>query len=397
MARVQGHCEPRFAKLRDLMQEFIAAGHDVGASLCVNINGEENVVDIWGGYLSPVTGDAKPWEEDTIVNVFSASKQVTALAALMLISRGLLSPEDKVAQHWPEFAANGKSEITVAQVLAHTAGLSGWEEDMTLEDVCDVPSATDKLARQATLSTPGMAMAYHSVTQGHLIGELVRRKTGMPLEQFIAEEICRPLGSVADFQFGCREGDLGRVATMVRPEGLSHPEVLNEQAGGDRNSIVVRTLCNPLLKPEDANTALWRSTVLGASNGHTNARSLVKILSCFSLGGVCAGGGHRLLSAETVKLALTEEAVGKDLVVKGQCKRGLGVYLTGPGSGVEGMLPDGNVAWGSGWGGSIVLMDADRRLTIAFAMNKMYNGVHPSAVAYVKAVYNILGSSQGKI
>ncbi|EFZ00687.1 beta-lactamase superfamily protein [Metarhizium robertsii] len=392
MAQVQGYCDARFSKLRDLMQESIASGQDIGASLCININGEKNVVDIWGGYADAST--KKPWEKDTIVNVFSTTKLVTNLAALMLISRGVLHPEDKVAQHWPEFAANGKSQVTVGQVLTHTAGLSAWHDDMTLEDVCDLEAATDKLARQATLWAPGTAMGYHGLTQGFLVGELVRRKTGMSLNEFVTEEICRPLGDGADFQLGCREEDWDRVAPVVPPPGPSIQEVLSQQAGYEPDSIVVRTLCNPLPRAEDANGELWRSSVLGSVNGHTNARALVKILSCFSLGGTCAEGDHRLLSAETVKLALTEHAMGVDLVTGRSGRRGLGIYLTGPGSGiVEGRLPGGSVGWGSGWGGSIVVMDSDRRLTIAYTMNRMLNGEHPSPAAYIKAVYEILGAT----
>jgi CubicO group peptidase (beta-lactamase class C family) len=389
MAQVQGHCDARFSKLRDLMQEFIASGQDIGASLCINIDGD-NVVDIWGGYADIST--KKPWEKDTVVNVFSTTKLVTNLAALMLISRGILRLEDKVAQYWPEFAANGKSEVTVGQVLTHTAGLSAWQNNMTLEDICDLKTATDKLARQATLWAPGTAMGYHGMTQGFLIGELVRRKTGMSIEKFVAEEICRPLGDGTDFQLGCRKEDWHRVAPVVPPPGPSIQELLGQQAGYEQDSIVVRTLCNPSLRAEDANTVLWRSSVLGSVNGHTNARALVKILSCFSLGGICAEGGHRLLSAETVKLALTEHAIGIDLVTGRSGRRGLGIYLTGPGSGiVEGKLPEGSVGWGSGWGGSIVIMDSDRRLTIAYAMNRMLNEEHPSPSAYIKAAYKILG------
>ncbi|KAK3899339.1 putative esterase STE1 [Staphylotrichum tortipilum] len=376
MAQVQGHCDARFSKLRDLMQEFIASGQDVGASLCININGEDNVVDICGGYADAST--KKPWEKDTVVNVFSTTKLVTNLAALMLISRGVLRPEDKAAQHWPEFAANGKSEVTVGQVLTHTAGLSAWQDNMTLEDVCDVEAATDKLARQANA--------------GFLVGELVRRKTGMFIEKFVTDEICRPLGDGTDFQLGCRKEDWNRVAPVVPPPGPSIQEVLSQQAGYEQDSIVVRTFCNPLLKAEDASTVLWRSSALPSVNGHTNARTLVKILSCFSLGGTCAEGGHRLLSAETVKLALTEHAIGMDVVTGRSGRRGLGIYLTGPGSGiVEGKLPKGSVGWGSGWGGSIVVMDSDRRLTIAYAMNRMLSAEHPSPAAYIKAVYEILG------
>ncbi|KAH6883453.1 esterase STE1 [Thelonectria olida] len=390
MAQVQGHCDARFSKLRDLMQEFITSGQDIGASLCININGEDNVVDIWGGYADAST--KKPWVKDTLVNVFSTTKLVTNLAALMLISRGMLRPEDKVSQHWPEFAANGKSEVTVGQVLTHTAGLSAWQDNMTLEDVCDIEAATDKLARQATLWGPGSAMGYHGLTQGFLVGELVRRKTGMSIEEFVREEICRPLGDGTDFQLGCRKEDWNRVAPVLPPPGPSIQEVLSQQVGYEPDSIVVRTLCNPLPRAEDANTVLWRSSALGSVNGHTNARALVKILSCFSLGGKCAGGGHRLLSAETVKLALTEHAIGMDVVTGRSGRRGLGIYLTGPGSGiVEGQLPEGSVGWGSGWGGSIVVMDSDKKLTIAYAMNRMLNAAHPSPAAYIKAVYDILG------
>ncbi|KAF4503055.1 mest1 [Fusarium agapanthi] len=156
----------------------------------------------------------------------------------MLISRGVLRPEDKVSQHWPEFAANGKSEVTVGQVLAHTAGLSAWQDDMALEDICDTREATDKLARQKTMWTLGTKMGYHGLTQGFLVGELVRRKTGMSIDEFIREEICRPLGVGTDFQLGCREEDSHRVAPVVPPPGPSIQEVLSQQVGYERDSIL---------------------------------------------------------------------------------------------------------------------------------------------------------------
>ncbi|CZR47369.1 uncharacterized protein FPRO_08743 [Fusarium proliferatum ET1] len=389
MAQIQGYCDTRFSKLRDMMEEFVASGQDIGVSLCVNIDGDD-VVDIWGGYADAST--KKPWGKDTLVNVFSTTKLVTNLAALILISRGVLRPEDRVSQHWPEFAANGKSEVTVGQVLAHTAGLSAWEDDMTLEDICDLREATDKLAHQKPMWTPGSRMGYHGLTQGFLVGELVRRKTGMSIDEFIREEICRPLGVGNDFQLGCLKEDWSRVAPVVPPPGPSIQEVLSSQAGYEQDSIVARTLCNPSPRAEDANTALWRSSVLGSVNGHTNARTLVKILSCYSLGGICAGGDHCLLTPETVELALTEHAKGIDLVTGRSGRRGLGIYLTGPGSGiVEDQLPNGRVGWGSGWGGSILVMDCDRRLTIAYTMNRMLNTAHPSPAAYIQATYKILG------
>lgn len=117
-----------------------------------------------------------------------------------------------MAQHWPEFAANGKSEATVGQILAHTAGLSAWKNNMKLEGLYDVEAATDKLARQAPLWPPGSAMGYHWITQGFLVGELVRRKTGMFIDRFVMEEICQPLGVGKDFQLECRKEDWNCVA-----------------------------------------------------------------------------------------------------------------------------------------------------------------------------------------
>ena len=151
----------------------------LGASIAVNINGR-NVVDIWGGYADE--DQCHPWEKDTIVNLFSTTKTVTALAALMLIDRGQLDIDANVSQYWPEFAANGKQDVKVRHILSHRSGLSGWEETMTLESICDFEKAASSLARQAPWWTPGTASGYHSFTWGFLIGELVRRITCQNLE-----------------------------------------------------------------------------------------------------------------------------------------------------------------------------------------------------------------------
>lgn len=389
MAQVHGHCDPRFSKLRDLLHQFIESGQDIGASLCVNLDGNPDVVDIWGGYANPDT--KTPWAKDTIVNVFSTTKLVTNLAATILISKGLIYPEDKVAHHWPGFAANGKGNITVAQVLSHTTGLCAWQDDMTLQDVCNYRNATRKLEEQKPLWEPGTAMGYHGLTQGFLVGELVKKTTGMSIDEFVTSEICQPLGPGADFQLGCREEHLKRVSPVIPPPGPSIQEMISQQPGFSPDSIVRRTICNPPLSGEDANSSLWRSSVLPSVNGHTNARGLVRIMSCFSLGGICAPDGHRLVSPETIELALEEHATGMDLVTGGPGRRGLGIYLTGPGSGVENKFPGGRVGWGSGWGGSFVVVDAERKLTMAYTMNRMLNGEHPSAAAFVQTVYEILG------
>ncbi|KAJ2893055.1 beta-lactamase/transpeptidase-like protein [Zalerion maritima] len=381
MAQVQGYCDGRFSKVRELMRGFIESGEEVGASLCVNLQGED-VVDIWGGYAD--ASNNTPWEKDTIVNVFSTTKIVTNIACLVLISRGKLDPQDTVAKHWPEFGENGKADITIAQVLSHTAGVCGWEEKMELEDVCDSERAASKLAKQAPWWTPGTKLGYHAVTQGAMVGEIVRRIAGKSIQQFVEDEMAGPLG--ADFQLGARKEDRPRVGPVIAPPGPPIQEVLAQM--GD--SIATKTLLNPFLDAPAANTDIWMSSTLGSLNGHTNARALAKLVSCLSLRGMSADGRVELLSPDTVSTALAEHASGVDMVTGGHARRGLGVYLASPGT-TAGWLPDGKVCWGSGWGGSAVVMDADRGLTIAYAMNKMASGENLSAKAYITAAYEALG------
>ena len=135
MAKVQGHCDPKFEKVKALFQEYIETGEENGAGITANIDGKI-VIDIWGGYADE--DKKQPWGKDTIVNVWSSTKTVAALAVLMCADRGLLSPYDKVAKHWPEFAENGKENIEIRHLLSHTSGLSAWDKPFEIEDLYDL-------------------------------------------------------------------------------------------------------------------------------------------------------------------------------------------------------------------------------------------------------------------
>jgi CubicO group peptidase (beta-lactamase class C family) len=285
MAQIQGYCYARFKEAQQLLQDFITSGEEVGASIAVNINGC-NVVDIWGGYADE--DHCHPWEKDTIINLFLTTKTVTALAALMLIDKGQLDINANVSQYWPEFAANGKQDVKVRHVLSHSSGVSGWEDTMNLESICDFEQAASMLAGQATWWTPGTASGYHSFTWGFLIGELVRRITGKTLKQFISEEIAAPLG--ADFQLGVLENDLPRLADIILFTLEEEPPKL------EHGSVAAKTLANPPADPKMANSAAWRNAELGAANGHGNVRSVARILSAITLGGEV--DGIRLLSSK---------------------------------------------------------------------------------------------------
>src|SRR5262245_19797964 len=188
---INGVCDSRFDAVREAFAFNLNTGQDIGASVAVFVDGEP-VVDLWGGHLDATY--TRPFERDTLVQCYSSTKTVTALCALVLADRGGIDLDAPVARYWPEFAANGKSGIAVRQLLGHTSGLCGWVEPMTLRDLYDLDKATTLLARQAPLWTPGRTSGYHGYTQGHLVGEVVRRVTGKSLGTFLREEIAGPLG-----------------------------------------------------------------------------------------------------------------------------------------------------------------------------------------------------------
>jgi CubicO group peptidase (beta-lactamase class C family) len=375
---VHGSCDPRFAPARDALAEMLHAGDELGASLLVNVGGTD-VVDIWGGWADEARTSG--WGKDTIVNVWSTTKMVTAFAVLMLIDRGQLDPFAPVMTYWPEFAAGGKETIEVRHLMSHTSGVSGWESTALIEDLYDVESAAAHLAAQAPWWAPGTASGYHAISYGHLLGELVRRVSGKSLARFIAEEIAEPLG--ADFQLGAARADRDRVAEIVppRPPGID-VEAL------DHDGPAYKTFTGPPMRPRMANTDAWRRAELGAVNGHGHARSVARVLSGLSLGG--AVEGVRLLSAETIDVIFDQQSHGVDLVLGVPLRWGIGLAL--PETETVPYVPQGRTCYWGGWGGSMVICDLDRELTIAYVMNKMAPGIIGSdrSEAYVRALESCL-------
>ena len=236
-----GTCSARFDPLRELFAAKLESGEDLGASLAVNIDGEM-VVDLWGGWADEAR--TVPWTENTITNVFSTTKAMTALAALVLVDRGELDLDANVAAYWPEFAARGKAGIKVRQLLSHTSGVSGWEQPITLEDLYDWDKSTALLAAQAPWWEPGTASGYHMLNYGHLIGEVIRRITGQRLGEFFAAHIAGPLG--ADFHIGLPPSEFHRVANVVPPPlPVDPPPVDPTQL--DPNSVAFKTWTNPTM------------------------------------------------------------------------------------------------------------------------------------------------------
>lgn len=355
MAEVQGTCEERFESVRTTFASNLDTGLDVGASVAVFHEGRP-VVDLWGGAID---GAGTPWAQDTIINVWSTTKTMTALCALMLADRGELDVDAPVARYWPEFAAAGKDGVLVRHLMSHTAGLPGWEEPMAPGDLYDWEKATSLLAAQAPWWEPGTASGYHAVTQGYLVGEVIRRVSGRSVGTFFAEEVAGPLE--ADFHIGTPAEHDDRVARVIPPADLD----LTPDPGG----MAVRALSNPRLRAEQSWQVDWRRAEIPAAGGHGNARSVAAVQSVVACGGEARG--VRLLSPEGCETIFREQWDGTDLVLGMPLRHGIGYGLPSPEVPIS---PSGRACYWGGWGGSIVVVDLEQRLCVSYVMNRMGEG-----------------------
>lgn len=377
-APLQGHCSARFTPLRDCFDQLLATDADLGASLALTVDGQFEV-DLWGGWAD--VARTRPWQSDTVVNVWSTTKTMTSLSALVLADRGELDIDAPIARYWPEFAAQGKGGITLGHVMSYTSGVSAWDAPVTTEDLYDWERSTARLAAQAPWWTPGSAQGYHALNYGHLVGEVVRRITGQGLKAFFDTQIARPLQ--ADFHIGLPAGAAARCSPVVPP-----PPLPLDFATLDPASVMVRTFTGPLPDAASANTDGWRAADIGAANGHGNARSVARVQSVVANGGEAFG--VRLLRPQTVDRIFETRARGLDMVLGVPVHMGLGWGLAEPAT--VPFLPSGRVAFWGGWGGSMVLNDADRRITMAYMMNRMAPGIigGPNIAALCTCLNSIL-------
>ncbi|KPI25618.1 beta-lactamase [Actinobacteria bacterium OV320] len=346
MADIQGSYDDLFTAVPTALAALLDGG-DLGGSVAVFVDGEP-VVDVWGGFADAARG--VPWQRDTIVNVWSVTKTMTALCALVLADRGELDPDAPVARYWPEFAAAGKDAVLVRHLLSHTAGLPDW--DGPVADIYDWPAATARLAAQAPQWEPGTAAGYHSLTQGFLVGEVVRRITGRSPGEFFADEIAGPLG--ADFRMGLPAEHDHRVALTVPPPSRDE----DYTAGAARSDVARTVTATPTaIRLRDGNSVAWRRAQIPAASGFGNARSVALVQSAMACGG--SVHGVRLLSRAGCDRAWEEQFSGEDRVLGMPISWGLGYGRFG-----------GTYGWG-GWGGSTVMIDPEARAVVAYVTNQM--------------------------
>jgi len=362
MAEISGFCDPKFVAMKEVLSRSIDSGDDLGASVAVTINGKF-VVDMWGGWAD--TEKKTPWNENTITNVWSTTKTMAAMCALVLFDRGLLDFDAPVAQYWPEFAANGKDKVLVRHIMSHTSGVSGWAQPVEFDDILDWNKSTSILAAQALWWEPGTASGYHAMNQGHLIGEVVRRITGKSLGTFFKEEIAGPLG--ADFHIGLDKSNFGRVSHVVPP-----PPMPFDLDAMDPDSVAIKTFTGPLgADATNTWTDKWKSAEVPAANGHGNAKSVARVQSILTSGG--GVDGVRLLSTSTIDQIFKEQSYGVDLVLGIPLRFGIGYGL--PCAETIPYIPEGKVCFWGGYGGSIIVNDVGRGVTISYMMNKMEGGI----------------------
>jgi CubicO group peptidase (beta-lactamase class C family) len=365
-ARIDGECESRFAGVREVFARSFESG-EVGAALAVTIGGRP-VIDLWGGHCDAAR--TKPWTRDTLVNVYSTTKGMTALCANRLVERGQLDLDAPVARYWPEFAAAGKQQVPVRWLLSHQAGLPALREDVPHEKRFDWDFWTEALASEPPWWEPGTRHGYHALSFGHLVGEVVRRVDGRSLGNFFREELCEPLG--LDFHIGLSADQDARVAELL-PAPSSSPGSPSVFVAARKNprSLVGRVFGNPTIEVADANSRIWRAAEIPAVNGHGTARGLARVYGALACGGVL--DGVPVLSPEQILRASSEQAKGLDEVLGPLHSRfGLGFMLTQP------MIPFGpnpHSFGHPGFGGSIAFADPDAKLGFAYTMNQLQTGL----------------------
>ncbi len=384
--KIDGVCDTRFAPVRDVFAKNFEEFGELGASVAVSIDGMP-VVDLWAGKADPA---GRPWERDTIANVYSTTKGIAALCVLRLAERGQLDLDNPMEKYWPEFGAEGKTSLTVRQCMAHRAGVPAVREPLPDEAMYDSPRLAAAMAAEAPWWEPGTQHGYHALSYGWFAYELVRRLDGRDFSVFVREELAGPLG--IDLFVGLPASEDGRTADLQLPgpppPGV--PNLLEDELAERPESMTSKTFSNPALDLEGVNSRAWRGTVMPAGNGHTNARALARVYGALAVGGKI--DGLPVLDSGLIREAQVEQSVGGDAVLWDLPTRfGFGFMLTqdlpssafGPNAGAFGH---------PGMGGSLGFADPEAGVGFGYVMNQMRLGilVDDRAGKLIDAVYGCL-------
>ena len=352
MAEVHGFCDDRFRPLEHAFRGFLESGLDKGASLAVTRHGDP-VVDLWGGTRD--YGQAQPWEADTVVRVFSTSKVVVMITVLMLVDRGLLDLDTPIAAYWPEFGRSGKDTITAHQVLVHRSGLPGFGRPMPFAELRDWDHVVTTLEDATLWYEPGTISCYHTQTFGYILGELIRRLSGVPYDELVRRELTGPLD--ADFHYGIAAVDAPARLAAIWPAAHApqFDSTMAEAVFGEMSATI------EWIAPD------YLPVVIPGGSGITNARALARIGSVVACGGEVEG--RRYLTREILTEARREQSFAEDEMF-GPMRLGLGFGMDS--HGFPAPTPT-TLHWG-GYGGSFLTMDPESGVSCGFAPNQLLVG-----------------------
>ncbi|HJU12568.1 MAG TPA: serine hydrolase domain-containing protein [Candidatus Binataceae bacterium] len=381
--KIEGECDRRFDNVRKAFAENFDQRGELGAAVSIVMDGRP-LVDLWGGYADRAKG--RPWQRDTLVNVYSTTKGLTATCAHRLIDQGKLDPDEPVAKYWPEFAQRGKNELPVRYVLSHRAGLPAIKKPLAETAIYDWETMVRALEEQEPWWQPGTKHGYHALTIGWLAGELIRRITGKGLGTYFRTEIAEPLG--LDAHIGLDAKHDSRVSDLLPapPPEPGQPDIIAE-AQRDPQGLTACTFLNPpiLSKPDVVNTRAWRAAEIGGGNGHTNARSLARLYGALARGGEL--DGYRIVRPESLERFWAEQSFGPDQVLMQLPTRfSMGFMLSQPGMGFG---PNIKAFGHPGAGGSLGFADPVKKIGFGYTMNQMANGllIDSRAAALINAFY----------
>jgi CubicO group peptidase (beta-lactamase class C family) len=387
---VSGRCDARFKGVADEFIRNFDERDEVGASVCVRVDGE-TLVDLWGGVAE---GD-RPWQEDTIGIVFSCTKGATALCAHMLVSRGELEIDAPVARYWPEFARKGKEDATVKMMLDHSVGLPALRTPVKPGGCYDFDYMCELLADEEPFWKPGIRNGYHMINFGWTVGELVRRVSGRSLGTFFREEVCEPLG--IEFWIGMPEEHESRVAPVIPwlPQAGAEFGPFQQALIGDPESIQALSLMNT--GGFNPNSREAHAAEIGGAGGLSNARGLAGMYAPLSCGGSL--GDVTLVDADTLsRMGEISAATNEDATLLIPSRFALGFMKSMDNrrraSGDRDSAVIGSKAFGHvGAGGSIGFADPDAAMSFGYSMNRMGQGIllNERGQSVVDAAYRALG------
>ncbi|XBQ17611.1 MAG: serine hydrolase domain-containing protein [Oceanicaulis sp.] len=375
-APVLGHVAPGFEPVREAFEDNFASRGEIGAAFALVQDGR-TLVDLHGGFAD--RRKSRAWGADTIAPVFSTGKAITALVVARLVDQGRLDYDAPIAEVWPEFAAESKGAVTLAQALSHQAGLPGIPFEMEASDWFDRELMEDRLASMAPLWAPGEGSGYHPITYGVIADAVVRRAhpDGLTVGGILREEICGPRG--IDFHIGVADEDQPRAAEHVLP-----PRAPNL---GKMSEIKEIAFLKPWSSPGRRGAAAWRSAELPAANGHGTALAIARLMGVFATGGKL--GGEAFISPETVSKSLKSRASGEDRVLPFDLSFAAGPMINRD-SGAFG--PEPEAVGHYGFGGSCGFADPVRGLSGAYVMNRQMDVLvgDERAKALIEAAYGCL-------